>query len=123
MKGICKDNAFTVHVTHLTLIEGKLSEAVCAFLSLLITQTHKKISTGLQEQIKACSDFGIGNSTHTAKVPLWGCTGREEVGVWQAGHQQTEGAPHPQTLTEAPHEVSRWHHQKASRGQSVSFAL
>ena len=63
-----------------TLIEGKLSQAACAFLFLLVTQTHRKFSTGLQEQIKAWLDFGIGNSTHTTKVPSLGLSGVGGIG-------------------------------------------
>lgn len=41
MEGVCKETVVTVCVTHLTLIEGKISETVYAFLFLLITPTQK----------------------------------------------------------------------------------
>ena len=87
-----------------TLIEGKLSQAACAFLFLLLTQTHRKISTGLQEQIKAWLEFGIGNSTHTTKLPSLGLSGVGELeeGKGVSGTQSMDRSlpkqrPHPST--------------------------
>lgn len=102
MKGICKDDAFTVRVTHLTLTEGKFSEAVCVFLFLLVTQTHRKFSTGLQEPVKPWLDFGIGNSTHTATGPSPGLSGgRRRMGRGVAGTGQDTS----ETETQAQHSL------------------
>lgn len=67
MEGVCKENAVSVCVTHGPSTGGNMSEAACAFLFLLVTQTHRKFSTELQEHVEARSDFGRGNSTHPAK--------------------------------------------------------
>ena len=108
-----------VRVAHLTLTAGKPSEAVCACLRPLVTQAHRKFSTGLQEHIEARSAVGIGNSAHTAKgaVLLLGLYvgGRGDLkrirgvaGRQQTGHDRNQD-PTP-TLYEATHQASRWHH-------------
>lgn len=86
IEGICEENALTVYVTHLTFIEGKLSEAVGMFIFLLITQTHRNLPTGLQEQVLVWADFKTGNSTWAAKgiVLSLGLHGGDSAGLQRA---------------------------------------
>lgn len=114
MEGVRKETVLsTVCVTHWTLIEGEISETVCAFLFLLITQTQKifhwaaranqgLIRLGARKECMSCKSHG---ALHGAVG--WG--GRGSEGGTGSGRpvfstqDRSQTNPTP-TLWEAPHQ-------------------